>query len=175
MSKTLLIMPYHFEWLFLSIAMRVSKRTGSPDLQDNPMRLAMSRRNCTESHTNHIIEIFEDLAEIKNQLSIFEIMSQPKLIRDFNCHFKPLSMTHAMKWPLAPSACHNDEYSDHADRPTTAKRLPAITKLIILWVCAGKSNWLTFTPAYSHKKWIGIQMALLITSFSPVSMAKLSG
>jgi hypothetical protein len=45
--------------------MTVSKRIGSPDLQDNPMCLAMSRRNCTESHTNHIIEIFEDLAEFK--------------------------------------------------------------------------------------------------------------
>ena len=77
--------------------MALSKRTGSTDLQDNPMRLAMSRRNCTESHTNHIIEIFENLAEIKSQLSIFEIMSQPKLIRDFNRHFKPLPITHAMK------------------------------------------------------------------------------
>ena len=72
-------------------------------------------------------------------------------------------------------ACNYGEYSDHADRPTTAKRHPAITILIILWVCAGKSNWLTFTPAHSHKKWIGIQMALLINSFSPVSMAKLPG
>jgi len=45
--------------------MMVSKRIGSTDLQDEPKRLAMSRRNCTESHTNHIIEIFEDLAEFK--------------------------------------------------------------------------------------------------------------
>lgn len=77
--------------------MTVSKRIGSPDLQDYPMRLARSRRSCTESHTNHIIEIFEALAKIKNQLSIFEIMIQLKFIRHFDCHFKPLPITYAMK------------------------------------------------------------------------------
>tara|TARA_B100001564_G_scaffold336451_1_gene326631 strand:- start:29 stop:343 length:315 start_codon:yes stop_codon:yes gene_type:complete len=82
--KALLIVPYYFERLLLSIAMTVSKRIGSLDLQDSPMRLAILRRNCTESHANHIIEIFEDLARIKNQLSVFEIMSQPKCMRYFN-------------------------------------------------------------------------------------------
>jgi tryptophanase len=61
------------------------------------VRLAMPRRSYTQSHADYIIEIFEDLAKIKNQLSGFEIIKQPKLMRHFTCHFKPLPITHAAK------------------------------------------------------------------------------
>ena len=44
--------------------------------------------------SDHTIEIFEDLAKIKTQLSGFEITKQPKLMQHFTCHFKPLPTTH---------------------------------------------------------------------------------
>ena len=58
------------------------------------VRLAMPRRTYTQSHADYIIEIFEDLAKIKTQLSGFEITKQPKLMQHFTCHFKPLPTTH---------------------------------------------------------------------------------
>ena len=58
------------------------------------VRLAMPRRTYAQSHADYIIEIFEDLAKIKTQLSGFEITKQPKLMRHFTCHFNPLPMRH---------------------------------------------------------------------------------
>ena len=63
-------------------------------VQMDLVRLAIPRRTYTQSHADYIIEIFEDLAKIKTQLSGFEITQQPKLMRHFTCRFKPLPMRH---------------------------------------------------------------------------------
>ena len=61
---------------------------------DAPMdlvRLAIPRRTYTQSHADYVIEIFEELAKVKNQLTGFKITKQSKIMRHFTCHFKPLA------------------------------------------------------------------------------------
>lgn len=65
-----------------------------PDGTEQPaamdlVRLAMPRRTYTQSHADYIVEVFEELAEVKDGLSGFEITEQPTLMRHFTCQFAP--------------------------------------------------------------------------------------
>ena len=55
------------------------------------VRLAMPRRTYTQSHADYIIEVFEELVKIKNDLTGYEIIEQPKMMRHFTAKFAPLS------------------------------------------------------------------------------------
>ncbi|MCP4314913.1 MAG: tryptophanase [Hyphomicrobiales bacterium] len=66
-----------------------------PDGSENPaamdlVRLAIPRRTYTQSHFDYVIEIFEELHGIREQLTGYEIIWEPKLMRHFTCKFKPL-------------------------------------------------------------------------------------
>lgn len=52
------------------------------------VRLAIPRRTYTQSHADYIIEVFEELVEIKDSLTGFRIRKQPKLMRHFTCEFE---------------------------------------------------------------------------------------
>ncbi|MDP5219859.1 tryptophanase [Ruegeria sp. 2205SS24-7] len=54
------------------------------------VRLAIPRRTYTQSHADYLIEVFEELARIKDNLSGFRITRQPRLMRHFTCQFEPL-------------------------------------------------------------------------------------
>lgn len=66
-----------------------------PDGSETPaamdlVRLAIPRRTYTQSHADYIIEVFEELVEIKDSLKGFRISRQPKLMRHFTCNFERL-------------------------------------------------------------------------------------
>lgn len=54
------------------------------------VRLAIPRRTYTQSHADYMIEVFEELAAIKDQLAGFKITKEPKQLRHFTCAFAPL-------------------------------------------------------------------------------------
>ncbi|NHX27147.1 tyrosine phenol-lyase, partial [Escherichia coli] len=54
------------------------------------VRLAIPRRTYTQSHADYVIEVFEELAAIKDGLTGFRIVQQPRLMRHFTCHFERL-------------------------------------------------------------------------------------
>ncbi|WP_420413544.1 tryptophanase [Roseibium sp.] len=54
------------------------------------VRLAIPRRTYTQSHADYIIEVFEELVDIKDSLKGFRISRQPKLMRHFTCSFERL-------------------------------------------------------------------------------------
>jgi tryptophanase len=54
------------------------------------VRLAIPRRTYTQSHADYLIEVFEELAQIKNSLRGYRITKQPKLMRHFTCQFEKL-------------------------------------------------------------------------------------
>ena len=56
------------------------------------VRLAMPRRTYTQSHADYIIEVFEELAGVKDQLGGFTITKQPQLMRHFTCHYQKLAV-----------------------------------------------------------------------------------
>lgn len=67
-----------------------------PDGTETPaamdlVRLAIPRRTYTQSHADYIVEVFGELAEIKDSLAGYKIVHEPKLLRHFTCHFAPLS------------------------------------------------------------------------------------
>ena len=67
----------------------------APDGTESPaamdlVRLAMPRRVYTQSHADYIVEIFEELAGIKDQLRGLKIVKQPSVMRHFTAHFEPL-------------------------------------------------------------------------------------
>ena len=55
------------------------------------VRLAFPRRTYTQSHADYIIEVFEELAAIKDSLKGYRITWEQKLMRHFTCKFEPLS------------------------------------------------------------------------------------
>lgn len=66
-----------------------------PDGSEKPaamelVRLAMPRRTYTQSHADYIIECFEELAAMKDQLKGYRITKEPALMRHFTCAFEPL-------------------------------------------------------------------------------------
>lgn len=67
-----------------------------PDGTETPaamdlVRLAIPRRTYTQSHADYMIEVFEELVEIKDRLSGFRITRQPELMRHFTCRFEELA------------------------------------------------------------------------------------
>lgn len=66
-----------------------------PDGSEKPaamdlVRLAIPRRTYTQSHADYIVEVFEELAEIRETLKGYSIVKQPNLMRHFTCQFAPL-------------------------------------------------------------------------------------
>ena len=67
-----------------------------PDGSETPaamdlVRLAFPRRTYTQSHADYLIEMFEELAGMKDALRGYRITWEPKLMRHFTCRFEPLS------------------------------------------------------------------------------------
>jgi tryptophanase len=56
------------------------------------VRLAIPRRTYTQSHADYLIEVFEELSVIKDELLGFKIIKQPKLMRHFTCQFEQLKL-----------------------------------------------------------------------------------
>lgn len=64
----------------------------APDGSEKPaemdlVRLAMPRRVYTQSHADYIVEVFEELAAIKDDLRGFEIIDEPPTMRHFTAKF----------------------------------------------------------------------------------------
>lgn len=55
------------------------------------VRLAIPRRTYTQSHADYVIEVFEEVVKIKDQLRGYKITKEPSLLRHFTCHFEPLN------------------------------------------------------------------------------------
>ncbi|WP_299348277.1 tryptophanase [uncultured Maritalea sp.] len=67
----------------------------SPDGRENPaamdlVRLAMPRRVYTQSHADYIVEVFEELNEIKGTLPGYRITEEPPAMRHFTAKFEPI-------------------------------------------------------------------------------------
>lgn len=63
-----------------------------PDGSEKPapmdlVRLAIPRRTYTQSHADYIVEVFEELANIKDSISGFKIIKQANQMRHFTCEF----------------------------------------------------------------------------------------
>ncbi len=54
------------------------------------VRLAIPRRTYTESHADYMIEVFEELHAMKDELRGFKIDWEPSLMRHFTCKFSRL-------------------------------------------------------------------------------------
>lgn len=68
-----------------------------PDGSETPaamdlVRLAMPRRAYTQSHTDYVIEVFEELAQSSASLPGYRIIEEPNLMRHFTCKFEPISV-----------------------------------------------------------------------------------
>jgi tryptophanase len=54
------------------------------------VRLAIPRRVYTQSHIDYVLDIFDDILEIKDRKKGYEITYEPPFLRHFTAHFKPL-------------------------------------------------------------------------------------
>ena len=54
------------------------------------VRLAFPRRVYTQSHFDYLIEVIEEVWKSKENITGYKIIKQPKFLRHFSCHFKPL-------------------------------------------------------------------------------------
>ncbi len=66
-----------------------------PDGSETPasmdlVRLAFPRRTYTQSHADYIVEAFEELAQMKDRLSGYRIVKEPRSMRHFTCTFERL-------------------------------------------------------------------------------------
>ncbi|MCF6343094.1 MAG: tryptophanase [Devosiaceae bacterium] len=64
----------------------------APDGSENQaamelVRLAIPRRTYTQSHADYIVEVFEELAKIKDDLKGFKIIEEPPMMRHFSAKF----------------------------------------------------------------------------------------
>ena len=67
----------------------------SPDGTENAasmdlVRLAMPRRVYTQSHADYIVEVFEELAKVKDDLPGYKIIEEPPVMRHFTARFAPV-------------------------------------------------------------------------------------
>jgi len=67
----------------------------SPDGTESPatmdlVRLAIPRRVYTQSHADYIVEVFEELATIKQDLSGYKIVEEQATMRHFTAKFAPI-------------------------------------------------------------------------------------
>ena len=66
-----------------------------PDGTESPasmelVRLAMPRRVYTQSHADYVVEVFEELVQVKDELRGLRIVSQPPQMRHFTARFERL-------------------------------------------------------------------------------------
>lgn len=54
------------------------------------VRLAIPRRVYTQSHIDYVLDIFDDILELKAQKNGYAITYEPPFLRHFTAHFKPL-------------------------------------------------------------------------------------
>ena len=54
------------------------------------VRRAISRRVYTQSHIDYVLDIFDDILEIKNRNKGFKITYEPPFLRHFTAHFEPI-------------------------------------------------------------------------------------
>lgn len=54
------------------------------------VRLAIPRRVYTQSHIDYVLDVFDDILEIKDREKGYEITYEPPFLRHFTAHFKPL-------------------------------------------------------------------------------------
>jgi len=54
------------------------------------VRLAIPRRVYTQSHIDYVLDVFDDILELREQKRGFEITYEPPFLRHFTAHFKPL-------------------------------------------------------------------------------------
>lgn len=54
------------------------------------VRLAIPRRVYTQSHIDYVLDIFDDILEMKDRKRGYEITYEPPFLRHFTAHFKPL-------------------------------------------------------------------------------------
>lgn len=55
------------------------------------VRLAIPRRVYTQSHIDYVLDIFDDILELREQKSGYKITYQPQFLRHFTAHFKPVN------------------------------------------------------------------------------------
>ena len=54
------------------------------------VRLAIPRRVYTQSHIDYVLDIFDDILEMKDRKKGYQITYEPPFLRHFSAHFKPL-------------------------------------------------------------------------------------
>lgn len=54
------------------------------------VRLAIPRRVYTQSHIDYVLDIFDDILEMKDRKRGYEITYEPPFLRHFTAHFKPI-------------------------------------------------------------------------------------
>jgi len=54
------------------------------------VRLAIPRRVYTQSHIDYVLDIFDDILEMKDQKKGYEITYEPEFLRHFTANFKPI-------------------------------------------------------------------------------------
>ncbi len=54
------------------------------------VRLAIPRRVYTQSHVDYVLDIFDDILEMKDQNKGYEITYEPDFLRHFTANFKPI-------------------------------------------------------------------------------------
>lgn len=54
------------------------------------VRLAIPRRVYTQSHIDFVLDVFDDILELQNRNSGYQITYEPPFLRHFTTHFKPL-------------------------------------------------------------------------------------
>jgi tryptophanase len=55
------------------------------------VRMAIPRRVYTQSHIDYVIDVFDDILEIKNRNKGFRITYEPPFLRHFTAHFEPIN------------------------------------------------------------------------------------
>lgn len=54
------------------------------------VRLAIPRRVYTQSHIDYVLDVFDDILELKNQTTGYKITYEPPFLRHFTAHFEPI-------------------------------------------------------------------------------------
>ncbi len=54
------------------------------------VRLAIPRRVYTQSHIDYVLDVFDDILEMKNRKNGYKITYEPPFLRHFTAHFKPI-------------------------------------------------------------------------------------
>jgi len=54
------------------------------------VRLAIPRRVYTQSHIDYVLDVFDDILEMRNQKNGYKITYEPQFLRHFTSHFEPI-------------------------------------------------------------------------------------